>query len=455
MVTSTTSVIIRWMGGRPVYARRRFISSIPVTPGSSLVRQIVYMREMNKQGMNELRHRNRSEDDNTPMSPTLNKHPSYSSPDMQSCSDDTWPAPTNSQAQHSPFSAPNRTVFEVFPARGASMDQCYGSENNAATLTSAVPGSMGSIGNGASQLNSDLQQMKVKIDYKAKSQPIHTITHFGRDKTFIRCNGITINRFGELLVSDRYHNKIMCYDRTLRMCHAVGSSWAWLWSKDAYNNSFNWPSGLASDEDGHLFVADRYNHCIKEFAVRNVNLEFISKIGSVRGSEDGYFNEPRGLAISSKENKMYIADGCNNRIQVFQNRTYYSKFGCAGEGNGQFNIPCSIAISNDGSRLFVSDNRNNRVQIFKENGQFEQKVVHDQLSLPHGICITPDDHFIVSSSGRECVLVFKIMATNGPEHVATIRGKCEGVEHFRKPGDIVVTGSGHIVIASHTKIVFY
>ena len=275
--------------------------------------------------------------------------------------------------------------------------------------------------------------MKVKIDYKAKTRPIHTITHFERDKTFMRCNGITINRFGELLVSDQYHNKIMCYDQMLRTCHAVGSSWlwAWLWSKDAYINSFNWPSGLASDEDGHLFVADRYNHCIKEFAVRNVNLEFISKIGSVKGSEDGYFNEPHGLAISSKENKMYIADGCNNRIQVFQNRTYHSKFGHAGEGPGQFNIPCSIAISNDGSQLFVSDNRNNRVQVFKENGQFEQQVVHDQLLLPHGICVTPDDHFIVSSSGCECVLVFKIMATDEPEHVMTIRGKYEGVEETR------------------------
>lgn len=391
---------------------------------------LVFIREMNNQGMNELRHRDRSEDNNTSMSPTLNN-------------------------QHSPFSTNNRTVFEVFPVSGVRMDQYSGSENNVAIMKSAVPGSIGNRTGQQGDFVSEPQQMTVKIDYKTKGQPIHTITHFGRDKTFMRCNGIAINRFGELLVSDRYHNKIMCYDRTLRTCNAVGSSWAWLWSKDAYNNSFSWPSGLASGEDGHFFVADRYNHCIKEFAVINVNLEFISKIGSVKGSENGYFNEPRGLAISSKENKMYIADGCNNRIQVFQNRTYHSKFGRAGEGPGQFNIPCSVAVSTDGDRLFVSDNRNDRVQIFKKNGQFEQQVVHDQLRLPHGICITPDDHFIVSSSGCECVLVFKIMATNEPTHVTTIWGNCEGVEHFRKPGDIAVTDTGHIVIASYSKIVVY
>ena len=288
------------------------------------------------------------------------------------------------------------------------------------------------------------------------TQPIKTITHFGRTETYSKLNGIAINTFGELLVSDQYHHKIMCYDSKLRTCHSVGSNWAWinwLWSKDAYNNSFNWPSGLASDKDGHFFVADRYNHCIKEFAVREVNLEFISKIGSVKGSENGYFNEPRGLTISSKENKMYIADECNNRIQIFQNRTYLAKFGCAGNEPGQFYLPCSIAISNDDTRLFVSDNQNNRVEIFKTNGLFEQQVV--DISLPHGICITPDDHFIVSSSGNDRVLVFKIRGIDEPEHVTTIKGRCGGVEYFRKPGDIAVTSSGQIVIASHSKMVFY
>ena len=424
---------------------------------------------MDKQGM---RHRDprrdRSEDDNTPLSPnelpTLNNHSSYQlTSTMQSCEDtDDLLSTANAKSQHSPFSACDRTVFEVFPVKNDSYTDYYPTtENHVATLTSTVTssgiGSLGSITRADNSVTDD-QQVKVtpvKIDYKSKTQPVRTITHFGRDKTFARLNGIAINKFGEVLVSDRYHNKIMCYDRTLRTCHSVGSSWAWLWSKDAYNNSFSWPSGLASDDEGHFFVADRYNHCIKEFAIRNINFEFISKIGSVKGSENGYFNEPRGLAISSKENKMYIADGCNNRIQIFQNRTYHSKFGHAGEGPGEFNLPCSIAISNDDSRLFVSDNRNNRVQIFKKNGHFEQQVVHNELFFPHGICITPDDHFIVSSGGCDCALVFKIRGTDEPEHVTTIKGKCKGVEQFSKPGDIVVTTSGHIVIATHSKIVFY
>lgn len=416
---------------------------------------------MNKQGV---RHHDRSEDDNNAMSsnelPTLNNQSSYQlTSTMQSCEDTDDLLSTNAKSQHSPFSACDRTVFTD---NDSNMDYYPTGENNVATLTSTVTmassgiGSLGSITRTDDSVT-DNQQVKVspvKIDYKSITQPVLTITHFGRDKTFSRLNGIAINKFGEMLVSDQHHNKIMCYDRTLRTCHTVGSSWSSLWSKDASNN-FNWPSGLASDKEGHFFVADRYHHCIKEFAIRNTDFEFISKIGSVKGSENGYFNEPRGLAISSKENKMYIADGCNNRIQIFQNRTYHSKFGHAGKGPGEFDIPCSIAISNDDSRLFVSDNRNNRVQIFKKNGHFEQQVVHSELSYPHGICITPDDHFIVSSGGCDCALVFKIRGTDKPEHVTTIKGKCEGVEQFSKPGDIVVTASLHIVIATHSKIVFY
>ena len=418
--------------------------------------------EMNKQGV---RYRNRSEDDNTPMSPTaLSDHPSYESPStpatMKPVSEensDTW---SNSKSQHSPFSAGNRTVFEDFPDDGYSADYYPANENHEATIATNVTSSLSSgIGSLGSSDREDFfadHKQPGKIDYKAKTQPFKTITHFSRNETFTRLNGITINRYGEMLVSDRYHNKIMCYDRTLKTCHSVGSNWAWLWSKDDYNNSFNWPSGLASDRKGHFFVADRYNHCIKEFAVVKVNLEFISKIGSVKSSENGYFNEPRGLAISSKEDKMYVADGCNNRIQIFQNRVYLSKFGCAGTEPGQFDIPCSIAISNDETRLFVSDNRNHRVQIFKSNGHFEQQVVHDRIRYPHGICVTRDDHFIVSSSGAECVLVFRIRGTDAPEHVTTIEGiDAGGVENFRRLGDIAVTNNGYIVIASHSKIVFY
>lgn len=110
---------------------------------------------MNNQGMNELRYRNRSEDNNTSMSPTLNN-------------------------QHSPFSTNNRTVFEVFPVSGVRMNQYSGSENNVATMKSAVPGSIGNRTGQQDNLVSEPQQMTVKIDqHKTKSQPIHTITHLG------------------------------------------------------------------------------------------------------------------------------------------------------------------------------------------------------------------------------------------------------------------------------------
>lgn len=396
---------------------------------------------MNKEGV---RHRDRSEDDTTPLLP------SYEST-VRLCTEeraDPWTKP--------PTTAHDKTVFEAFPPNGSSRDS-----DPPTTVPSRVHvTSLTSGSSGVSSLDQHYDsitdhQRRVEIDYKAKTHPIHTITHFGRNEVFKGLNGIAINKFGEMLVSDRYHNRIMCFDQTLRTCHTVGGNWAWLWSKDAHVHSFNWPSGLASDSEGHFYVADRYNHCIKEFAIRNVNLEFISKLGSIKGSENGYFNEPRGLAFSSKENKLYIADGCNNRIQVFRNRTYLAKFGCAGSEHGQFDVPCSVAISNDDTRLFISDNGNDRVQIFTTSGHFEQQVVHSDLQFPHGICVTPDNHFIVSSAGHNCVLVFKIRGTDEPEHVMTIQGRWKGGEHFNRPGDIVVTNSGHIVIASYAKVLFY
>jgi tripartite motif-containing protein 71 len=61
-----------------------------------------------------------------------------------------------------------------------------------------------------------------------------------------------------------------------------------------------------------MYVSDFYNNRIKKF---NSNGAFITKWGS-KGTADGQFEYPSGVAVDSSEN-VYVADTGNHRIQVF------------------------------------------------------------------------------------------------------------------------------------------
>ena len=60
----------------------------------------------------------------------------------------------------------------------------------------------------------------------------------------------------------------------------------------AGDGEFNYPSGIATDESGFVYVTDTYNHRIQKFTSDG---QFVAKWGSY-GSGDGQFNYPRGIA---------------------------------------------------------------------------------------------------------------------------------------------------------------
>ena len=80
---------------------------------------------------------------------------------------------------------------------------------------------------------------------------------------------------------------------------------------------------------------------------------FISKWGS-KGSLDGQFALPSGIAVDSSSD-IYILDTGNNRIQKFSdNGTFITKWGSRGEGAGQFVEPTAIAIDPVGN-IYITD----------------------------------------------------------------------------------------------------
>ena len=97
--------------------------------------------------------------------------------------------------------------------------------------------------------------------------------------------------------------------------------------------------------------------------------ELINEWGS-EGDNDGQFVRPHDLDFSPTEDKLYIVDRDNNRIQVFdKNGTFLFKWGEEGEGDGEFTLPYGLDVDKEGN-VWVADRGNNRIQKFDAEGNF-------------------------------------------------------------------------------------
>jgi DNA-binding beta-propeller fold protein YncE len=84
------------------------------------------------------------------------------------------------------------------------------------------------------------------------------------------------------------------------------------------------------------------------------------------GNGPGEFNRAEGLGIDSQD-RLYVADSCNHRIQVFSNDGKFLRtYGKPGAGKGELSYPYDICLDEAG-RQYVCEFGNSRIQVFDAN----------------------------------------------------------------------------------------
>ena len=196
-------------------------------------------------------------------------------------------------------------------------------------------------------------------------------------------DGISVDKRGNIFIASHDHNTIDRIDKngTLTRFAGTGESGYSGDGGPALKAKLQVPASLLHDKKGHLYIADRKNHVVRKIDSKGI-ITTIAGNGTAGFSGDGgparkaSLNFPSGLAMDSKGN-LYISDRSNNRIRVVTPKGIISTFAGNGmEGYGgdagpalkaKIDRPFGLAIDKK-DNLFIADRRNNRVRKVTPSG---------------------------------------------------------------------------------------
>ncbi len=198
---------------------------------------------------------------------------------------------------------------------------------------------------------------------------------FDRDGGFIRSwripevyqgkpVGLSISHDDLLIVCDTHYFRLLFYtpDGELVESRTIGGK------NGRGPGEFGFITDVAQDSKHNYYVGDYGDFDrIQKFAPDG---NYICEIGK-HGQATGEFLRPQSLQIDSQD-RLWVADACNHRIQVFDAKFEPPKFlfqwGKSGSAPSELNYPYAIEFLPDGN-LLICEFGNHRVQKFTPDGK--------------------------------------------------------------------------------------
>lgn len=239
----------------------------------------------------------------------------------------------------------------------------------------------------------------------------------------------------------------------------------------AYEATFNNPHGIAVDQNGNVYTADRYSHTIRKITPAGF-VETIAGLDGVSGTQDGpssvaTFNEPWGICIDPLGN-VIVADTRNNKIRKIDAAGMVSTV--AGTGNfgvtngsvlaSTFGNPTGVECDAAGN-IYVADHLTHIIRKIDTNGQVSTIAgtpyvtgsndgTQATFNRPYGLTLDLEGNILVADEWNN-----KIRRVDMSGNVTTVAGSgliggndgSANIASFNYPWDMTVDEQGNIFVA--------
>lgn len=250
----------------------------------------------------------------------------------------------------------------------------------------------------------------------------------------------------------------------------------------ATSAQLNFPSAVAVDAAGTIFIADTWNHRIRRVDSQTGIIQTVAGTGQSKWTGDGgpgisaSLNEPVAVVVDGA--RLYIADQSNNRIRMLDLESGVittiagtGESGYTGDGMPAIESalagPSGLSLDHDGN-LYIADTFNGRIRMLDHSTGLLSTVAGDgaefryergtneqsqSLARPYGIAITPQGHVLITDSDHHLLRkwdakkqAMTLVAGNGQSTWAG-DGGLASASSLSFPFGVAVDSLGNIAIA--------
>jgi len=250
--------------------------------------------------------------------------------------------------------------------------------------------------------------------------------------------GVAVDAIGNIFIADCYNHRIRKVDTNSIITTVAGNG-----SEDyagdngpAVSSKINYPSGVAVDATGNIFIADYYNHRIRKVDTNGIITTIAGNgSGGYSGESGGYSGDngpavsaglsyPTGVAVDVTGN-IFIADNGNSRIRKVDTNGIITTI--AGNGSGGYsgdNVPAvsaglsspnGISVNATGN-IFIADYFNNRIRKVGTDGIIytiagngiqgysgDNELAVSEISHPSDVAVDATGNIFIADYGNHCI----------------------------------------------------
>mgnify|MGYP000725228445 CR=1 FL=1 len=246
---------------------------------------------------------------------------------------------------------------------------------------------------------------------------------------------VTIDKDGNIWVVDYNNNRLQVFSSDGNFINTYGQ----------YDNAASFriydPYITIKGPDGNYWISESYSSKSRILVI-SPNGKWVKTLGS-KGSEDGQFYQPKGLAFDSDGN-LWVVDSGNNRIQKFDSSgNFSSKFGSSGSSSGCcFKYVRSIYPLSDG--LLIAYNKYllkltySGVKAFKIDSFGSE---NSPFSSPNGVAVDSEGNIYLVDEGNNKVHKY----TKDGDYIKSFGEKSSTFQagKFYNPKDIQIDNTGN------------
>lgn len=248
--------------------------------------------------------------------------------------------------------------------------------------------------------------------------------------------------------------------------------------------TLNFPSAIAVDSQGTLYIADTFNHRVRIVEAATGLIRTLAGTGAARFNGDGWppdkyaLNEPVALALDEQRGRLYIADLANYRVRMVELKTgvlstYAGSGGQDYDGDGQaareagLAGPSGLALDADG-HLYIADTFCGRIRrvdlatgmigtVAGDGTEYRYQGVPNEFSTglarPAGIARAADGTLYVTDSDNHLIRkwnpkskIITAIAGNGAAQFAGDGGPASAAS-LNYPFGVALDAAGNLYIA--------